>query len=39
MPVMVEPEGAILCDGTAIAEYLDECFPQPPLLPYQPSGT
>jgi glutathione S-transferase len=31
VPVMVEPEGAILCDGTAIAEYLDETTPAPPL--------
>jgi len=31
VPVMVEPEGAILCDGTAIVEYLDETTPSPPL--------
>jgi glutathione S-transferase len=31
VPVMVEPEGAILCDGTAIVEYLDETTPMPPL--------
>jgi glutathione S-transferase len=31
VPVMVEPEGAILCDATAIAEYLDETTPLPPL--------
>jgi len=31
VPVMVEPEGAILCDGTAIGEYLDETTPTPPL--------
>lgn len=31
VPVMVEPEGAILCDATAIAEYLDETTPSPPL--------
>lgn len=31
VPVMVEPDGTILCDGTAIAEYLDETTPTPSL--------
>ncbi len=31
VPVMVEPDGTILCDGAAIAEYLDETTPIPPL--------
>lgn len=31
VPVLVETSGLILCDGTAIAEYLDESEPTPPL--------
>lgn len=31
VPVLVEPEGAIFADGTAIAEYLDEIHPMPSL--------
>ncbi len=31
VPVLVETGGLILCDGTAIAEYLDESEPTPPL--------
>lgn len=31
VPVMVEPDGAVFCDGTAISEYLDEIHPTPPL--------
>lgn len=31
VPVLVEPDGAIFCDGTAICEYLDEIHPTPPL--------
>ncbi len=31
VPVLVETDGLILCDGTAIAEYLDESEPTPPL--------
>ena len=31
VPVMVEPDGTIICDGTAITEYLDETTPTPPL--------
>ncbi len=32
VPVLVEPNGAVLSDSTAIAEYLDECHLEPPLL-------
>jgi glutathione S-transferase len=32
VPVLVEPDGTTLADATAIAEYLDEMFPEPPLL-------
>jgi glutathione S-transferase len=31
VPVLVEPDGNIFCDGTAISEYLDETTPTPPL--------
>lgn len=31
VPVLVEADGTILSDGTAIAEYLDETYPKPPL--------
>lgn len=31
VPVLVEPDGAIFCDGTAIAEYLDETHLAPAL--------
>lgn len=32
VPVLVEPNGAVLADSMAIAEYLDEIQPAPPLL-------
>jgi glutathione S-transferase len=32
VPVLVEPDGTTLADATAIAEYLDETVPEPPLL-------
>ena len=32
LPVLIEDDGLILSDGTAIAEYLDETHPEPPLL-------
>lgn len=32
VPVLVEPDGTTLADSAAIAEYLDEMFPEPPLL-------
>jgi len=32
VPVLVEPDGTTLADATAIAEYLDEMFSEPPLL-------
>jgi glutathione S-transferase len=31
-PVLVEADGSVLCDHTAIAEYLDETYDQPMLL-------
>ncbi|PKU23433.1 glutathione S-transferase family protein [Telmatospirillum siberiense] len=32
VPVLVDSNGAVLSDCTAIAEYLDECHLEPPLL-------
>jgi glutathione S-transferase len=32
VPVLVEPNGAVLSDSIAISEYLDECYPDPPLI-------
>lgn len=32
VPVLVEPNGMVLADSAAITEYLDECYPDPPLL-------
>lgn len=36
LPVLVEPDGRVLCNATAIAEYLDETLPDPPLLGADP---
>ncbi len=36
VPVLVEPDGTVLADATAIAEYLDETHPEPPLLGAEP---
>ena len=32
VPVLVEPEGTILSDSMAITEFLDEVYPDPPLI-------
>jgi glutathione S-transferase len=32
VPVLVEPEGAVLADSAAITEYLDEAYADPPLI-------
>jgi glutathione S-transferase len=36
VPVLVEPDGAVLSDSTAIVEYLDECHVEPMLLGAEP---
>ncbi len=36
VPVLVEPDGTILANAQVIAEYLDEVYPAPPLLPGSP---
>jgi glutathione S-transferase len=33
VPVLVEPDGATICDSAAICEYLDETAPEPKLVP------
>ena len=33
VPVLIEDDGRVLADSTAIAEYLEETFPLPPLVP------
>ena len=32
VPVLVEPDGTAISGGTVICEYLDEAYPEPPLL-------
>ena len=36
VPVLVEPDGTALSDGTAICEFLDEFNPEPPLFARHP---
>lgn len=36
VPVLVEADGEVLCDATAICEYLDEVHPEPSLLGHSP---
>lgn len=37
VPVMIEESGVVIADSNAIAEYLEEVHPQPPLLPSRPA--
>lgn len=36
VPVLQEDDGIVLADGWVIAEYLEEVYPDPPLLPGDP---
>ena len=36
VPALVEDDGAVLAQSLAIIEYLDETYPEPPLLPGDP---
>ncbi len=36
VPVLVERNGAVLADAAAICEYLDEVYPDPPLIGHHP---
>ncbi|MEW5703819.1 MAG: glutathione S-transferase family protein [Pseudomonadota bacterium] len=38
VPVLVEEDGTALADSDAICEYLDEAYPEPPLLGETPLG-
>jgi glutathione S-transferase len=38
VPVLVEPDGTAYADAVAVCEYLDEAYPDPPLLPRGLSG-
>jgi maleylacetoacetate isomerase len=38
VPMLVTDEGDVLTQSLAILEWLDETFPQPPLLPADPAG-
>lgn len=36
VPALVLDDGTVLCDNASIARYLEECFPDPPLLGTDP---
>ena len=38
LPSLVEDDGNVLYQSLAIMEYLDEVYPEPPLLPADPRG-
>jgi maleylacetoacetate isomerase len=38
IPSLVEDDGSVLYQSMAIMEYLDEVYPEPPLLPADPKG-
>jgi maleylacetoacetate isomerase len=38
LPALVEDDGTVLFESLAIIEYLDETYPDPPLLPRDPRG-
>jgi maleylacetoacetate isomerase len=38
VPALVEDDGNVLFQSMAIMEYLDEIYPEPPLLPTDPRG-
>lgn len=38
VPVLVELDGRTIADPTAIVEYLEEAYPDPPLLPRDPTA-
>jgi maleylacetoacetate isomerase len=38
IPSLVENDGTVLYQSMAILEYLDEVYPEPPLLPADPKG-
>src|SRR5436305_8998215 len=38
LPALIDGEGPVLFQSLAIIEYLDETYPQPPLLPASPKA-
>lgn len=38
VPVLVEPDGAVIADSGAICEYLEDVYPDPPLIGTAPLG-
>ena len=36
LPALIDGDGAALTQSTAILEYIEECYPDPPLLPKDP---
>ena len=38
VPALLEADGTAFADTTAICEYLDECHPEPPLMPPDPAA-
>lgn len=38
VPVLVEPDGRVMADSQAICEYLDEVYPDRPLIGFDPNG-
>jgi glutathione S-transferase len=38
VPVLVEHDGRVLCESTPICEYLDEVYPNRPLIGLDPAG-
>lgn len=38
VPVLIEPEGLVLADSGAICEYLDEAYPERPMIGLDPPG-
>ena len=39
VPALVEDDGHVLAQSLAILEYLDEAYPEPPILPSAPLAT
>lgn len=38
VPVLVDPDGQVLCDSQSICEYLDEVYPDRRLIGFDPQG-
>jgi glutathione S-transferase len=38
VPVLVEPDGAVLAESSVVCEYLDEVYPDPPMIGATPAA-